>query len=125
MAIAAGGTLQTLLAAIQERETRRTQVQAELALLDGVTVAPFDAVHIEEGLRRYLKDWSWLAQRHPAQTRQILRKLLPERQRIRVWHHGGGRYRFAGAAMLGRVFKGFVEGKYFGVPNGFRTRGVI
>ena len=42
-AIAAGETLQTLLGAVQERESWQTEVQAELALLNGVTVAPFDA----------------------------------------------------------------------------------
>ncbi|MDH4371607.1 MAG: hypothetical protein OEV99_17465 [Nitrospira sp.] len=55
----------------------------ELAVRDGVAVTPFDPVRVEEELRGYLKDWSGLAQRHPAQTRQILRKLLPNR--IRVW----------------------------------------
>src|SRR6478752_2504345 len=39
--IAAGGTLQTLLGAVQEREARQSEIQAELALLNGVTVAPF------------------------------------------------------------------------------------
>jgi hypothetical protein len=57
-----------------------------------------------------------------AKTRQILRKLLPEKQRIRVWHEGRGRYRFAGEAAMGLVFRGLIEGKYFGVPNGIRTR---
>lgn len=117
-AIAKGGTLQTLLGAVQERETRQTEVQAELALLNGLTVAPFDPQQAEEDLRQYLKDWSGLAQRHPAQARQIVRKLLPEKQRIRVSHEGNGRYRFTGAAVLGTVFKGYVVGKYFGVPNG-------
>ena len=106
-----------VLVALQNRETRRTQIQAELAHLNAITDTPFDADWVEAELRSYLKDWSGLPQRHPAQTRQILRKLLPEKQRIRVWHEGCGRYRFAGEAALGRVFRGFVEGKYFGVPN--------
>ena len=118
MAIAAGGTLQSLLTAVQEREARQAGVQAELALLDGVSVALFNAEQVEEEMRRYLMDWSQLGQRHPAQTRQILRKLLPEKQRITVRHEGHGRYRFSGVAVLGGVFKGFVVGKYFGVPNG-------
>lgn len=122
-AIATGGTLTTLLRAIQERENRRTQVQAELALLNGVTVTTFDAERTEEEIRSYLKDWSGLAQRHPVQTRQILRKLLPEKQRIRLRHDGHGRYRFTGEAAVGRLLLGGVAlGTYPGVPNGIRTR---
>ena len=121
-AIATGGALQTLLAAVQERESRRTHVQAELAVLDGLTDAPFDAERTEDELRSYLKEWTGLAQRHPAQTRQILRKLLPEKQRIRVRHDGDGQYRFTGEAALGRLFRGVVLDKYLGVPNGIRTR---
>jgi hypothetical protein len=122
-AIAAGGTLNTLIAAIQERENSRTQVQAELALLNGVMLTPFDAERTEAELRHYLADFSGLAQRHPAQTRQIVRKLLPEKQRIRLWHDGHGRYRFTGEAALGRLFKGFAVGTYPGVPNGIFQRG--
>lgn len=117
-AIAKGGMLETLLGAVQEREARQTEVQAELAILNGGTVAPFDAERAEEELRGYLKDWSGLAQRHPAQARQIVRKLLPEKQRITIRHEGRGRYSFTGVAMPGRVFKGLIVGKYFGVPNG-------
>ena len=65
--------------------SRRTQIHAELALLDGFTDAPFDAERTEDELRSSLREWTGLAQ--PA--RQILRKLLPEKQRIRVRHDGG------------------------------------
>lgn len=69
--------------AVHDREERRTRLHAELATLDGVPFTHFDAVTIERELRSYLEDWPSLAQRHHAQTRQILRKLLPSR--IRVW----------------------------------------
>ena len=70
-----------LLSAVHDREEPRTRLQAELATLNGVPFAQFDAVTVEHELRSYLVDWPTLAQRHHAQTRQILRKLLPTRAR--------------------------------------------
>jgi len=90
---------------------------------DGHTLAQFDAARVEDELRSYLTDWSGLAQRHPAQTRQVLRKLLPNR--IRVWREVHGeekRYHFEGDAAVGRFFSGLARVKNLGVPNGIRTR---
>jgi len=86
-----------------------------------MTPAQFDAVRIEDELRNYLLDWPSLAQRHPAQARQILRKLLP--RRIQVWREVCGnekRYRFEGEAAVGRFFSALVGVKRSGVPNGIR-----
>lgn len=94
---------------MHEGEERRTKVQVELTALDGMTPAQFDAVRIEDELRSYLVDWPSLAQRHPAQARQILRKLLP--RRIQVWREVCGnekRYRFEGEAAVGRFFSELV-----------------
>lgn len=118
-AIAIGGSLSALLSEVHDREERLTRLQAELAALDGVPFAQFDAVTMEHESRSYLADWPSLAQRHHAQTRQILRKLLPSR--IRVWREVVGeekRYHFQGEAAIGRFFSGLVEVKRFGVPNG-------
>src|SRR5262249_52586587 len=83
-----------------------------------MTPAQFDAVRIEDELRNYLLDWPSLAQRHPAQARQILRKLLP--RRIQVWREVCGnekRYRFEGEAAVGRFFSELVGVKRSGVPS--------
>ena len=53
------------------------RLQTELVTLDGLTFTQFDAVRVEEELRSYLTDWPSLAQRHPVQTRQMLRKSSP------------------------------------------------
>jgi hypothetical protein len=76
-AIAASGSMLALLSAVHDREERRTRLHAELATIEGVSFAHIDAVTIEQELRSYLMDWLSLAQQHPAQTRQILRKILP------------------------------------------------
>lgn len=118
-AIAAGGSLPTIMSAIQERETRRVKVQVELALLDGTPIDQFDAGQVEQELRGYLTDWASLTSRNPAQTRQILRKLLPSR--IRLSHDAEGVYRFEGTAAVGRMLSGMLgnqQGKRIGVPNG-------
>jgi site-specific DNA recombinase len=120
-AIASGGSLTALLSAVQDRENRRTRLQAKLAALDGTTLNTFDPEAVERELRGYLVDWSGLAQRHPAQTRQVIRKLLPHR--IRVWRevHGDEKcYRFEGEAVVGRFFSGLLGVKRCGVPNGIR-----
>ena len=119
MAIATGGSMTTLVSAVQDREERRTRLHAELASLDGAPFAQFDAITMEQELRSYLADWPALAQRHYTQTRQILRKLLPNR--IRVWGNVVGEekhYHFQGEAAMGRFVSGLVEVKRFGVPNG-------
>ena len=118
-AIATGGPLSTLLSAVYDREDRRTRLHAELAALDGIPCARFDVATMEHELRSYLDDWPALAPRHYAQTRQILRKLLPSR--IRVWREvvsDEKRYHFQGEAAVGKFFNGLVGVKRFGVPNG-------
>ena len=119
-AIASGGALSTLLSAVHDREERRTRLQRELVTLDGLTFTQFDAVHVEEELRSYLADWPSLAQRHPAQTRQVFRKLLPNR--IWVWREVRGdekRYHFQGEASVGRFFSGLARVKGLVSPTGF------
>ena len=118
-AIAIGGSIPTLLSAVHDREERLTRLHMELAALDGAPFAHFDSDRVEEELRAYLADWPSLADRHHAQTRQILRKLLPSR--IRVWREVVGEekcYHFQGEAAVGRFFSGLGRVKKFGVPNG-------
>ncbi len=118
-AVAEGGKLSTLLSEIRKREDQRTRLRTELAMLDSLTMTPFDPVAVEHELGSYLADWPSLAQAHPAQTRQILRKLLPNR--IRVWREVRGSekaYHFQGEAAVGKLFNGLVNIERFGVPNG-------
>lgn len=119
-AVAEGrGAMPTLLALIQKHEDQRLRLYTELALLDNLTMTPFDPVAVEQELHSYLKEWPSLAQAHPAQTRQILRKLLPSR--IRVWREVRGAekvYHFQGEAAVGKLFNGLVSIERFGVPNG-------
>ena len=92
-------------------------------MLDSLSMTPFDPARVEHELRGYLADWPSLAQAHPAQTRQILRKLLPSR--IRVWRVLRGSqksYHFEGEAALGKLFNGLINIERSGVPNGKRRQ---
>ena len=118
-AVAEGGKLSTLLEGIKKHEDQRTRLCTELTMLDSLSMTPFDPARVEHELRGYLADWPSLAQAHPAQTRQILRKLLPSR--IRVWRVLRGSqksYHFEGEAALGKLFNGLINIERSGVPNG-------
>jgi hypothetical protein len=62
-------------------------------MLEGLRFTPFDAERMEEVLSSYLTDLPILTQRHPAQTRRLLRQILP--CRIGVWREGA----------VGRLFR--------------------
>lgn len=76
-AVAEGGRLATLLGEMKKYEDQRTRLATELAMLDGLAVTPFDPVRVEEELRGYLKDWSGLAQQHPARTSRSFGSCCP------------------------------------------------
>jgi hypothetical protein len=122
-AIANGGSLPTIVSAMQERESRKATLQTQLAMLDGTQADRFDPKQAEQEIRQYLDDWTGLARRHPAQTRQILRKLLVKR--IRLSRGVDGRCHFEGEAAIGKVINGLAgmhrahgRGNQLGVPNG-------
>jgi hypothetical protein len=84
-------------------------------------LAQFDPEATRKELQTYLDYWSSPAKRYPAQTRQILRKLLP--RHIRVWRQMCGKeppYHYEAEAAVGRLFRGIVSEKRFGVPNGIQ-----
>jgi hypothetical protein len=65
-AIAGGGELPALLAAVQERERRRAQLRTELAGLNRErTTAGLDAGQILDDLREQLTDWQMVFQNDP------------------------------------------------------------
>ena len=69
-----------------------------------------DELRLRQDLRRCLADWSGLAQRHPSQTRQVIREVLPHRTRVwRAVHGDDNCYRYEGKAAVGRFFSGLVR----------------
>ena len=73
-AIAQGGEVEALLAAVREREGLRKQLAADLRALEGIKAIDLPKKRAE--LRARLKDWQAVFRRQPVQARQILRRLL-------------------------------------------------
>ena len=83
--MASGGPLPTLIAALQEREQRRAALQREMEGIDHrQQVVEIDEGQLGDALEQHLRlHWHNLLKKHGMQARQLLRKLLPERQRLR------------------------------------------
>jgi hypothetical protein len=108
--------------AIAARESRRTALQARLAHLDGLQrVATLDPETLAASVPARLTDWQGLLERHPAQARQILRKLLvgrliftPQADQTGAW------YEFTGQATYGKLLAGVAGSKEW-CPRGVTT----
>jgi hypothetical protein len=134
-AIASGGDVPSLVAAVRQREDRRTQLRAsldahqKLARLTGPAAQRF-----LDDVQAHLAAWRALLKRQPAQARQILRKLIEGRLACKPTKDAVGRsYEITGTATLGRALadatsignknadiRGCAGGD--GDPGGIRTR---
>jgi site-specific DNA recombinase len=120
-AIASGGELSSLVAALKDRERRRADLLAQVEHLDGLAKAPTWADDVRAEIRRRLADWRGLLGREPEIARQILRKLLDGRLTLTPKVTSAGQcYELTGRATYGRLFEGVVA---TGVtaPAGYRT----
>jgi site-specific DNA recombinase len=120
-AIAAGGELAALVAAVKQRERERQRVhdervQLEKALRDG----PLDAAPLKVELARRVDEWRTMAGRTVAQGRQVLRKLL--RGRVLVTPREDGQLELSGQADYGKLFSGIVLATAMASPTGPATR---
>jgi AcrR family transcriptional regulator len=119
-ALAAGGSLPSVLAAIRERETRREAIVARLGALEHVSRLPrLDRRTLRPYLQRRIEDWRAPLTKHVAQARQLLRKVLADR--LTVTPEGGSdRYAAAtGDATLTKILAGIVFPKGMASPTGF------
>jgi len=120
-AITIGGDLPALVAALQERERRRTYLRAELAALDRRPNVLRDGGDVQDALdvmREALTDWRAMLRRELPESRRVLRALLAGRLMFapgRPLHVRGTRHDHAGA---GRSCRRMCKG--CGGPNGIR-----
>ncbi len=108
-AIAAGGELAALLAALQARERRRQALHAELVGLEHVTAGAgrFDLAGTLTALREQLTDWQGMLRQEGPQARHALSALLAGRLTFTPRGEGQGRYyEFAGPGTLRKVIAG-------------------
>jgi hypothetical protein len=108
-AIAAGGELAALLAALQARERQRQALHAELVGLEHVTAGAgrFDLPGTLTALREQLTDWQGMLRQEGPQVRHALSALLVGRLVFTPRGKGQGRhYEFAGPGTLRKVIAG-------------------
>jgi site-specific DNA recombinase len=119
-AIAEGGDLNPLLAAMKVRDQRRTAVLSELATLDRVAaMGTAELGQLQDILMAQLADWQGLLRATPIQGRQILRKLILGRTTFTP-RLDERYYEFHGEATLGRLLAGALGGARAVVaPTGF------
>ena len=122
-ALAVGGQLMTVVAAIQDREQRRRALQEQLAGLDRVrefTVA--DGRRIERELRVRLANWRDLLRGQVQEARQIVRALLTDRVTFTPIEHKRQRvYRYEAIFSVGALVSGVMDAQERWRPQRDRT----
>jgi len=107
-AVVNGGQVQTLVQAIRDAEERQERIKDQLDALDrAASLRQVNVKSLEPELKRRLKDWSGLLQRHPLQARQILTKLLPVRLTMNP-DVKTKRYTFTGHGRLDHLIEGMI-----------------
>jgi len=104
-AIAAGGSLASLLEALKAREGQRVDMLARLEHLDGLAKAPTWDENLRAEIRRRLTAWSKLLHREPEVARQLLRRLLVGRLTLTP-NAETREYEVRGEATYGQLFEG-------------------
>jgi site-specific DNA recombinase len=100
-AIATGGQLTTLLAALKDRQARRDELEAARSQV--VPHRPFDRAAVDARVRESLSDWRALLTRNTQDGRELLRRVLDGPIRFTPEN---GAYRFEGTAAIGRLLGG-------------------
>jgi hypothetical protein len=122
-AIATGASFDALLAAIGERERKRTRLRRELAMLDeNARTVRIDRGEIETQLRTRLDEWRNLLRQETLWSRQIITKLL-DGNKITFLpttdESGNPAYEMQAKLSLGRFFSGILCPKGGTSPTGF------
>ena len=122
-AVAEGGELPPLLAAMKVRDQRRSAVLGELATLNRVAaMGAVELGQLQDVLMAQLADWQGLLRATPVQGRQILRKLIVGR--ITLTPRLDERYyEIHGEATLGRLLAGSLGGARAVVTPGGYSEG--
>ena len=104
-AIATGGALAPLLAALQVRQQRRDTLATELAAFQATGPIKVNQRAIEAQVRERLTAWRALLTEQVEDGRELLRQVLAGPLRFTP---EGSRYRFEGEAAIGRLLSGTV-----------------
>ena len=120
-AVTAGGELDTLVAAIKEREQSREGLRLALRSLERAgKAATLDLPAVEWQLRVKLDEWRAVLRKHVPQARQVLKKLLAGPLVFTAHGEGGKRYyEFPATIAIGRIIGGLACANTVASPAGF------
>jgi DNA invertase Pin-like site-specific DNA recombinase len=129
-AIAAGGNLDALVGALQERERQRADLQRELTELTTLTRTNIDRRGVERAVRERLAEWQAVLGRQTVQARQIVTKLLDGKVTLTPTTDADGApaYEVRATFTLGRFFQGILGPRAMASPTAtepFLTEGVV
>jgi hypothetical protein len=118
-AVASGGDLPVLLAALKERQAARKRCERALLELDATArIGQRDLLRLEGEIRHRLADWRAMLRREVPEAREILRNLIvgrivfTPRPETRL-------YEFSGRGSLGRLLAGTASPVSVVTPAGF------
>ena len=117
-AVLAGGEATTLVQAMRDRERRRELLVRELRELERPREARADAHRLRQQLVDKMTEWRGVLRSHPAQARQMLRKLICDRI-VFTADRATGFYRFVIPGTLAKFFNGLVCPQGVASPAGF------
>jgi hypothetical protein len=102
-AIASGGPLASVFAALQVRQGRRDELAAAVAVREAADIGRFNRQAVEHDVRRHLENWRALLTKHVNDGRQLLREVLSGPLKFTP---EGRTYRFGGEASFSRLLSG-------------------
>jgi hypothetical protein len=112
-AVAAGGEIPALVAAMQERERRRLHLRTELAAVERQAPARHDAGDVERALaavREALTDWQGMPRQETGPARRALQALLDGRLVFTPEECDGERfYTFEGPGTISPIIAGIAR----------------
>jgi len=118
-AVASGGDLPALLAALKERQAQREHCERALIELDATArIGRHDIPRLEREIRHRLADWRAMLRREVPEAREILRNLVvgrivfKPRPEARI-------YEFSGRGSFGRLLAGTTSPVSVVTPAGY------
>src|SRR3989442_16008319 len=118
-AVASGGDLPAILAALKERQAQRERCERALIELDATArIGQRELSRLEREIRHRLADWRSMLRREIPQAREILRNLIIDRI-VFTPRPETRLYEFSGRGALGRLLAGTASPVSVVTPAGF------
>ena len=119
-ALAAGGDLPSLVAALQQAERQRHSLESAIAATrHSQRFTTQTAKDLESQVLTKLADWRTTLRQDPPAARQVLRQLISNRIALEAVKEQGRRlYHYSGTFTIGGLFEGFLRPQTLASPKG-------